>query len=368
MKVEFVDLNRQYQSIKKTVDKVVSSILEQASFIGGAEVQSFEEAFAQYIGTQHCISCANGTDAIEILLQAMGIKKGDEVIVPSHSWISTAEAVVTVGARPVFVDTVPFRYTIDPVKIENAITPQTKAIIPVHLYGCPAEMDEICAIAKKHHLLILEDCAQSHGALYKGQKTGTLGHAASFSFYPTKNLGAYGDAGAMLTDDPALAEKIKMIKNYGQRERHHHLIHGRNSRMDTLQAAMLGVKLPYLEQWNEMRRNHAALYKSLLQGLPVGLPVCPEHCNPVYHLFVIQTQEREKLVKFLRDKGIATAIHYPQMLPVLPLYQKNHQTENYPVSLHYQDKILSLPMYPELKEEEIRYTVEKIAEFWMQSR
>ena len=216
MKVEFVDLHRQYLSIKKEVDKTITGILNAASFVGGSEVKAFEDAFANYVGVKYCVGCANGTDSIEILLQALRIGRGDEVIVPAHSWISTAEAVSTVGATPVFVDTIPFRYTIDPTLIEEAITPKTKAIIPVHLYGIPAEMDEIMAIAERHQLFVLEDCAQAHGANYKGRRIGTFGHAASFSFYPGKNLGAYGDAGGMLTNDSTIAEKARMIGNHGK--------------------------------------------------------------------------------------------------------------------------------------------------------
>lgn len=360
MKVEFVDLHRQYLSIKEGIDQAISSVIQNTSFVGGAEVKAFEENFARFVGVKHCIGCANGTDAIEILLQAMGIGAGDEVIVPSHSWISTAEAVSTLGATPVFVDTIPYRYTMDPSRIEEAITPRTKAIIPVHLYGLPAEMDEICAIAEKHHLLLLEDCAQAHGATYKGKSVGSFGHASSFSFYPGKNLGAYGDAGGMLTNDEEIAEKARMISNHGQKGKHNHLMEGRNSRMDTIQAAVLNIKLPHLHKWNQLRRQHAALYRNFLKDLPVGLPDYPEYSQAVYHLFVIQTEKRAELMAFLQEKEISTGIHYPSMLPFLQPYRKRAHANDFPVSTAYQDKILSLPMFPELREEEIDWVVKNI--------
>lgn len=363
MKVEFVDLKRQYLSLKNEIDGAIGKIIQETSFIGGAEVKEFEKAFARYVGVQHCIACANGTDSLEILLQAMGVGPGDEVIVPSHSWISTSEAVSTVGAKPVFVDTIPLRYTIDPEKIEGVVTPHTKAIIPVHLYGLPAEMDEIMTIAKKHQLFVLEDCAQAHGAEYKGKKIGTFGHAASFSFYPGKNLGAYGDAGGMLTNDGNIAEKARMIANHGQKGKHNHQIEGRNSRMDSLQAAVLNVKLPQLDKWNGLRRQHAGLYLNLLKDLPLTLPAYPDYSTPVFHLFVVQTDNRTALSGYLMENGVATGIHYPVMLPLLPPYQGKNKQASFPVSGDYQDKILSLPMFPELEERELKYVADKITQF-----
>lgn len=363
MKVEFVDLHRQYLSIKEETDKAIAGIINSASFVGGEEVKSFEEAFASYVGVKYCIGCANGTDSIEILLQAMGIGRGDEVIVPSHSWISTAEAVSTVGAIPVFVDTIPLRYTIDPSRIEETITSKTKAIIPVHLGGLPAEMDEIMAIATKHRLFVLEDCAQAHGAVYKGKRVGSIGHAASFSFYPGKNLGAYGDAGGMVTNDPAIAEKARMIGNHGQKGKHNHLIEGRNSRLDTLQAAVLNVKLPHLDKWNSLRRQHAKLYFNLLSGIDLGLPDYPSYSRAVYHLFIIQSRKRDELAEFLKAGGVSTGIHYPKMLPFLPPYKKSTYEALFPVSRNYQDKILSLPMFAELLEAEIKSVADNIERF-----
>lgn len=367
MNVQFVDLHRQYLSLKEEMDKAIFGVIERTSFVGGPEVKAFEEAFAAYIGVARCAGCANGTDAIEILLQAMGIGAGDEVIVPAHSWISTAEAVSTVGARPVFVDTLPLRYTIDPAKIEAAITEQTRAIIPVHLCGIPAEMDEIMAIAKKHNLKILEDCAQAHGALYKGRKIGSFGDAASFSFYPGKNLGAYGDAGGMLSNNKELIDKARMIANHGQEGKHNHRIEGRNSRMDSLQAAVLQVKLPYLDRWNSLRRQHAANYHQLLHSLPLQLPDAPGYSETVYHLYMVQTDKREALAAFLQEKGITTAIHYPTILSLLPPYRSANKPEDFPVSASYQSRILSLPMYPELTEAEIEYIADCIRRWTIKS-
>ncbi|WP_017732993.1 DegT/DnrJ/EryC1/StrS family aminotransferase [Nafulsella turpanensis] len=364
MEIELYNLRRQYLLLKEELDAAIAEVIRKAQFIGGDEVANFEEAFASYIGTNFCVGCGNGTDAIEILLQALGVGKGDEVIVPVHSWVSTASAVTAVGAKPVFVDTLPYRYTIDPAGIEKAISAKTKAIMPVHLYGLPAEMDEIMAIAEKYQLYVVEDCAQAHGATYKGRKVGSIGHAASFSFYPIKNLGTFGDAGAMVTNDSILAEKVKMLGNYGQKEKHQHLLHGRNSRLDTLQAAILSTKLPYLDEWNRLRRKLGSLYATLLQDLPLRLPDNLGDRKSAVHLFVIQTGEREALANFLMENGISTAVHYPQMLPMLPLYQSSSQKDSFPVSFAYQDKILSLPLYPELQEKEVKYIAEKITSFF----
>lgn len=364
MEVPFFHLHRQYEQLKNEIDTAVAAVLHNGLFIGGKEVEEFELAFAAHAGAEHCISCANGTDSIEMLLQAFDIGEGDEVIVPAHSWISTAGAVSTVGAVPVFADTLPFRYTIDPSRIKEVTGPKTRAIIPVHLFGQPAEMDEIMTIAKESGLVVIEDCAQAHGALYKGRRVGSIGHAASFSFYPTKNLGALGDGGAMLTSNTTLAEKLRMMKNYGQKEKNVPLLHGRNSRLDTLQAAVLRVKLPYLAEWNELRRRCAIMYREILNVLPLCLPEEPAYSQSVYHLFVVQTEKREALAQHLNRAGISTAVHYPVMLPFLPVYRKETYAEQFPTSSQYQNKILSLPMFPELQEEEVQYVGKKIVEFF----
>jgi dTDP-4-amino-4,6-dideoxygalactose transaminase len=361
MQIEFVDLKKQYLSIKQEIDTAIQHVILNSAYIGGKEVSRFEENFANYIGTKFCVSCANGTDSIEIILSALGIGNDDEVIVPSHSWISTSEAVSSVGAKPVFVDTLPLKYTIDPSQIEAAITSNTKAIMPVHLCGLPAEMDEIMAIAQKYKLFVIEDCAQAHGAEYKGKKVGNFGIAASFSFYPGKNLGAYGDAGGITTNDITLAEMTRMIANHGQKGKHNHWIEGRNSRLDGLQAAILNIKLKYLDQWTDRRIENANDYMQYLKGSGISLPEIPHYSKHVFHLFVIQTREREAFINELSGKGISTAVHYPTILPLLPAYSKyNHTAHQFPVSSHYQSKILSLPMFAELIKKEIEYVSESI--------
>lgn len=367
MNIPFVDLRAQYLSIRSEIDAAMQQVLEQTAFIGGKNpfVQAFEEAFATYLGIPHVVSCANGTDSLEILLKAYGIKAGDEVIVPAMSWISTAEAVSSVGARPMFVDIDPVYYTIDSSKIEAAITAKTKAIIPVHLYGQPADMDPIMQLAALHHLIVIEDCAQAHGAVYKGKKVGTIGHAASFSFYPGKNLGAYGDAGAMATADEHIASICRMIANHGQQGKHNHLMEGRNSRMDGLQAAVLSVKLKYLAEWTSRRQQHAAAYTSLLQHTLVVAPQVRPEAEHVFHLYVIRTKWRNELKNYMIQNGVECAIHYPTMLPALPAYkQRGYNINDFPNAFACQEQILSLPLYPELQEEQIVSIVSLIKSFY----
>ncbi|HAS47581.1 MAG TPA: erythromycin biosynthesis sensory transduction protein eryC1 [Microscillaceae bacterium] len=367
MHVPFVDLKAQYLSIKEEIDSAIAQVLQNTSFIGGETVRQFEKAFAEYIGINHCISCGNGTDAIEILLQAMGIGEGDEVIVPAISWIATSEAVSTVGATPVFVDIEPEFYTLDPAKIEEKITSKTKAIIPVHLYGQPANMPAIMEIAQKYQLKVLEDCAQAHGATIAGKTVGTWGDCGTFSFYPGKNLGAYGDAGAMITNDPELAEKARRIGNHGQLTKHDHTIEGRNSRLDTLQAAILSVKLQHLATWTQARQAHALHYTQLLSEAPVETPQVRENAEPVYHLYVVRSKMRDELRDYLKTQGIATGIHYPIALPLLPCYQKfQHTAEDFPVASQYQQEILSLPIFAELTKEQMEQVAQGIHNFAVQ--
>lgn len=354
-KVPFVDLYAQYLTIKPAIDDAIESTIMNSSYIGGKAVTDFEKAFGDYLGAPHVISCANGTDSIEILLQAFGIGEGDEVIVPAISWISTSEAVSFVGAKPVFVDIESGHYTIDAALIGKAITPRTKAIIPVHLYGHPADMIAIMDIAGKHNLIVIEDCAQAHGSMIGDKMTGTFGHAASFSFYPGKNLGAYGDAGAMVTADPAIAEKVRMIANHGQKGKHNHVIEGRNSRLDGLQAAILNVKLPHLAGWTDARIANAAIYDRLLEkNEGIGLPMVKKGYRHVYHLYVVRVKHRAEVQAALAVAGIDTAIHYPRALPFLSCYYNSgYEAGQFPVAAGYQDEILSLPMYAELTTEQI---------------
>lgn len=353
--IPFVDLRAQYLSIKDEIDEAIQRVILNASFIGGEEVKRFEDNFARWLGIEFFIGCANGTDSIEILLKSMGIGPGDEVIVPALSWISTSEAVSTVGAKPVFVDILEDYYTIDEDLIEPAITPRTKAIIPVHLYGQPCDMTRIMAIAEKHNLKVLEDCAQAHGATWKGQKVGTFGHCSSFSFFPGKNLGAYGDAGGMATNDPELAHMARMIANHGQIKKHEHLIEGRNSRLDGLQAAILDVKLKYLDGWIRQRIRWAREYDKRLYDIKwVNVPQDRPQGVHAYHLYVIRNSNRDVLKKNLESYNIQCAIHYPLPLPFLQSYSnRKFSTESFSVSEKVCKEILSLPIYPEFTKDYI---------------
>lgn len=351
--IPFVDLHRQYETIKPEIDQVITDVIKETAFIGGKRISEFETEFSNWLGVKHCIGCANGTDSIEILLKAMGIGVGDEVIVPAISWISTSEAVSSVGAIPVFVDIDPETFTIDTTLIEQALSSKTKAIIPVHLYGHPADMISIMQIAKKYGLKVVEDCAQAHGAKINGQNIGTFGDAASFSFYPGKNLGAYGDAGGMVTNSDELARIARQIANHGQEGKHNHLIEGRNSRLDGLQAAILSVKLPYLENWVTARNSLAQHYSSEVKNGEIQLPAIRENNTHAWHLFVIRTENRDKLKKYLFENGVETAIHYPTALPFLTCYaNRNFKKSDFPIAFAYQSQILSLPMFPELTQQE----------------
>ena len=362
MKIPLVDLKAQYNLLKPQIDAAIAAVITDTAFIGNmsnAYVQRFEAEFARYTGAKHVIGCANGTDAIEILLKAAGIGPGDEVLVPAISWIATSEAVSNVGGRPVFVDIDPERYTIDVKQSAAKITPRTRAIIPVHLYGQMADMDEVMVLAAKYNLFVLEDCAQAHGAQFKGRMAGRVGHAASFSFFPGKNLGAYGDAGGMITDDDELAERARMISQHGQsKAKHDHKIEGRNSRLDGIQAAILSVKLPHLEAYTEARRSHAARYRALLADFGLRLQVDDPTGRHVYHLFVIQVDDRETVAKKLAEAGISTTMQYPRALPLLTAYQPyGHFEKDFPHAVALAARCLSLPMFPELTEEQIQYVV-----------
>jgi dTDP-4-amino-4,6-dideoxygalactose transaminase len=362
--IPFVDLKAQYLSIKDEIDAAINRVIMNSSFIGGEEVRRFEENFGRWLGVSHFIGCANGTDSIEILLKAMGIGVGDDVIVPALSWISTSEAVSAVGATPVFVDIHPEYYTINEDLIEQAVTSKTRAIIPVHLYGQPCDMTRIMDIAHRHDLKVLEDCAQAHGATWRGQKVGTFGHCSSFSFFPGKNLGAYGDAGGMATNDPDLARLARMIANHGQLKKHEHLIEGRNSRLDSIQAAILDVKLKYLDLWNNYRKTASMKYGDLLGDTVVVLPSNRMNSNHVFHLYVIQTQHRNRLKDHLEISGIQSFIHYPVPLPALPCYKYMGYDKNvYKVALSFTERNLSIPIFPEITDCQIETIAAQISNF-----
>jgi Predicted pyridoxal phosphate-dependent enzyme apparently involved in regulation of cell wall biogenesis len=363
--IPFVDLHAQYISIKSDIDNAIESCISDSNFIKGKAVTDFEKAFAGYLGSKFCVGCGNGTDALEIILKSLNIGHGDEVIVPALSWISTAEAVNNVGAEPVFADINEKTYTIDPGGIESKITKKTKAIIPVHLYGCPAEMNEIIGISEKYNIHVIEDSAQAHGAEYNDKKVGTYGIASAFSFFPSKNLGAYGDSGAIVTNDPALNEITRKISNHGQLlTKHEHSIIGRNSRLDSLQASILSAKLGYLDKWNLRRIKIAEFYKTRLGINPaIILPETLLNTKHVYHLFVIRCKRREDMLKLLNEKKISYSVHYPKPLPFLTAYKyKKHIPADFPVSCQITDEVLSLPMYPELTESQLNIICDQILE------
>ncbi|MBA3465676.1 MAG: DegT/DnrJ/EryC1/StrS family aminotransferase [Deltaproteobacteria bacterium] len=365
MKIPFVDLLAQYRAHQAEIDGALRDVIESTAFIGGRFVKEFEESYAREYGIKHCVSVANGTDAIYIVLRMLGIGPGDEVITTAHSWFSTAETIGQTGATPVFVDVDEF-YNIDPARIEAAITPRTRAMIPVHLYGQAARMEQIQEICLRRGLQLIEDCAQAHFATHAGKRVGTFGVAATFSFYPGKNLGAYGDAGAIITGDDELATRFRMYANHGQLKKHEHQIEGVNSRLDGLQAALLSKKLPHIHDWTRRRQAVAELYRQQLAGFePVTVPECAPGSTHVYHLYVVRVPNREPLREFLRDRGIETGVHYPTALPFLTAYRaRNHQPQEFPRAHHNQDTILSLPIYPEMTEEMVTYVVEAIRAFY----
>jgi dTDP-4-amino-4,6-dideoxygalactose transaminase len=361
--IPFVDLAAQYESIKMEIDDAIAAVLNQTAFIGGPFVKEFEEAFARYCGTELCVGVANGTDALFIALKALGVGPGDEVITVANSFVATSEAVKMAGAQVVFCDCDPKTYNIDVTQIEAKITPRTKAIIPVHLFGQPADMDPIIALAKKHNLRIVGDAAQAHGALYKGRPIGTLADITCFSFYPGKNLGAYGDAGALVTNNAEWATAARMFANHGRTKKYDHDLEGVNSRLDGLQAAILNVKLPHIEQWTESRRSNAYRYNAALKGAGVATPQELEGVRAVYHLYVVRVPagQRERFQVALKAAGVETGIHYPIPLPYLNAYRHlRHSAADFPHALKASQEIVSLPMFPELLEDQIRYVAEKV--------
>lgn len=359
MKVPFADLKAQYLSIKEEIDASLQGVIMNSAFIGGAHVEEFERSFAEYTGTRHCIGVANGTDALFISLKMLGIGAGDEVITPANSFIATSEAVTMAGARSVFVDCDKDTYNIDVRSIKKAITPRTKAIIPVHLYGQPADMDLIKKIAVDCSLRVVEDAAQAHGAVYKKVRVGSLGDCAAFSFFPGKNLGAYGDGGAVVTNDDVLAEKIRMYKNHGRKNKFDHEFEGVNSRLDGIQAAILKVKLKYLDGWTDRRIAIARMYDDGLKN--VVKPRTIDGVRHVYHLYVIRVKNRKAVMDHLKEKGIATGIHYPVPAPFLKAYGRfYYKTADFPVCSMHKDEVLSLPIYAEMPDEYVRYVIDQV--------
>ena len=365
MNVPFNDLYAQYLSLKPEIDDAIARTIQNSSFVRGPEVELFEESFARLMGVDHCVSCANGTDALYIAMHALGLKPGDEVIVPAHSWISTSETVTQAGGKVVFCDTRDADFTIDTDAIEAKITDKTVGIIPVHLYGHPAQMDAVMRIARKHNLWVIEDCAQAHLATFQGTKVGQFGDAATFSFYPGKNLGAMGDAGALVTGDAQLARRAARFARHGGLVKGSHEIEGINSRLDGLQAAILNVKLPHLAVWTQKRQEIADVYLSQLASVgDLILPQIDAHASHVWHLFVIRTKHREALKAHLADNNIATVVNYPVALPFLDAYaHQNNTVEDFPVAHSHQSDILSLPVFPDMTTEQIEYTAAKLKAF-----
>jgi dTDP-4-amino-4,6-dideoxygalactose transaminase len=359
--VPFIDLKAQYNKIADEIDDAIKGVVSQTGFILGPEVKQLEAEFAAYCDVEHAVGVSSGTAALELALHAFGVGPGDEVITAANTFIATAFAITYTGATPVLVDIDPDTYTMDITKFEAAITPKTKAVIPVHLYGQPADMDPLLEIATHHNLIIMEDACQAHGARYKGKRVGSLGHAAAFSFYPAKNLGAFGDAGIVVTNDESIAQTIRTLRDVGQKEKYHHTLKGYNHRLDALQAEVLRVKLKYLDEWNADRRAIAHQYNQHFINSGVIPPLNADYAEHVYHLYVIRVPNRDELREHLTEQKIFTGIHYPIPIHFQPAYKDlEYKFGDFPITEVYADQIISLPMYPELPREWIGYVADTI--------
>lgn len=368
MDVPFVDLAANYRRVRDRVDDSMAAVIDDTRFIGGEPLEAFERNFAAFVDVDEGVGVASGTDAIFLGLKALGVRPGDEVVTVSHTFVSTVDGIVNNGARPRFVDVDPETYTMDPDLLEDAITSDTAAILPVHLYGHPVDLDPILDVADDHDLPVLEDACQAHGARYRGDRVGGSGDLSCFSFYPSKNLGAFGDAGFVATDDPDLAERVRMLREYGQVAKHEHRLIGYNSRMDTLQAVVLDAKLPELDAWNAERRAAADRYNEALSDVPVETPSESDDVDHVYHLYVVRTGDedgRDALQDHLSSRGISTGIHYPIPVHEQPSYQNlDLEIDPLPVTEDVTDRILSLPMYPEISDEQIDAVVQAVQSFY----
>jgi dTDP-4-amino-4,6-dideoxygalactose transaminase len=357
-------LKSQFRGIAPEIRAAIEEVLESAWYIFGKNCSAFETEFAAYVGANHAAGVGSGTEAIHLALAAVGVRPGDEVITVANTCVPTVAGIGASGATPVLVDADPVTLTLDPAKLEDAISSRTKAIVPVHLYGHPCDIDPILAVASRHGLAVVEDCAQAHGTRYRGRHCGTFGAAAAFSFYPSKNLGAYGDAGAVTTNDGAVDGRVRMLRNYGEETRYHHTVRGFNSRLDEIQAAILRVKLRHLDAWNAARREHAAAYAQLLEGLPVTLPAEAPWAHHIYHLYVIRSPRRDALQAHLKQRGIATLLHYPVPIHLQEAYADlNRGRGAFPQAEKACDEVLSLPMYAELPFEHIERVAEAIRDF-----
>lgn len=365
MKIPLVDLKVNYDSHKEEIDSAIKSVIDSTSFILGPAVDEFEKNFAKFCGTEFCVGVDSGFSALELGMRSLGIGEGDEVITPVNSFIASSYAVSFTGAKPVWIDVDPKTYNIDPSQIESKITSKTRAIMPVHLYGQPAEMEKIISIAKKHNLFVIEDACQAHGATYKGKKVGSFGDFAAFSFYPGKNLGAFGDGGAIVTSNKEIASKISQMRNYGQKEKYYHIRLPLNRRLDSIHAVVLNVKLKYLEEANQNRAKAAAKYSKLLGGLPLVLPQTATGGIHAFHLYVIQTEKRDQLLGFLHKNEVSAGIHYPIPIHLQKIYEGLGGKEgDFPTSEQSANKIISLPIFPEITDQQIEFVTEKIKEFF----
>jgi dTDP-4-amino-4,6-dideoxygalactose transaminase len=361
MQIPLVDLAGQFRSIRGEIMRSIEDALESMHLFLGPNTRAFEQEFAAYCGAEHAIGVGSGTDALYLALRATGVGQGDEVITTAHTFFATVEAIVMAGARPVFADIDPRSFTIDPNDIERRVTSITKAILPVHLYGQVADMAPLLEIARRHNLYVIEDAAQAHGAEYDGRRAGSLGHVAAFSFYYSKNLGAYGEAGAVTTSDAQVAERVRLLRDHGSEVRYQHLHYGWNSRLDEIQAAILRVKLRYLEAWNDQRISHAAVYADLLQDTGLGLPATLPGRKHVYYVYVVRSRERDGLQRTLAERGIATGIHFPVPIHLQPACADlGYQQGDLPVTEQIAREVLSLPMYPELTNEQIQHVASSI--------
>lgn len=361
--IPLVDLKAQYQQIQSEIDTAIASVIQNTHFIGGQELEDFESAFAAYQGTRYAVGCASGTSAIFLVLRALGIKPGDEIITTPHTFIATVEPIEEIGAIPIFVDIDPQTYNIDPAQIEAAISPRTRAIMPVHLYGQLAPMDEIMTTAKRHDLYVIEDAAQAHGAMYKGKKAGQWGDAAAFSFYPGKNLGAYGDGGAICTDNPDIAHKVARLRNHGRTEKYEHDIIGYGERLDTLQAAILHVKLQHLNEWNASRRRLAGRYNDAFTNLTeVTIPYVMPESEPVFHIYCLGvSSDRNIILETLKQRGVGASIHYPIPVHLQPaLAHRSYQRGDFPNTESTAQSIISLPLYPEMTEAQQQHIIDSL--------
>ena len=361
VKVPFLDLRAQYHSIKAEVDAAVLRTLESAQFVLGEDVAAFERDFAAYCGAAHGIGVNSGTSALHLALLAAGVGPGDEVVTVPNTFVATVAAIRYTGARAVYVDVDPVTYTMDPEKLEAVITKRTRAVIPVHLYGQPADMDPILEIARRKRLTVIEDAAQAHGARYRGRPVGSLGDLACFSFYPGKNLGAYGEGGLVATSNEELAKKIRMLRDWGQDRKYNHVLEGFNYRLEGIQGAVLRTKLPHLERWTEARRSHARRYAELLADTALGLPAERAESRHVFHVYAVRTPEREAVMKALAEQGIQTGIHYPIPCHLQPAYQDGaYPRGSFPVAERAANEVMSLPMFPELADEQLQMVAEAI--------